>query len=140
MRWGCLAYCLMDNHVHLLVEIAEPSLGAGIQRAHGLYAATFNQRHGRSGHVFQGRYGSVLVTRDEQLWAAIAYVVRNPVEAGLCASPRDWPWSSHAAVLNGIGPPWLDPADVLRCFEAVGGDPRRRYAELTAAGEPEARA
>src|SRR5215207_1121344 len=57
-RWLCLAYCLMDNHVHLLIETPEGGLGRGMQTLHGLYAETFNKRHGRSGHLFQGRYGS----------------------------------------------------------------------------------
>ena len=57
-RWRCLAYCLMDNHVHLLIETPEANLGAGMQWLHGLYGRSFNDRHGRSGHVFQGRYGA----------------------------------------------------------------------------------
>jgi REP element-mobilizing transposase RayT len=131
MRWDCLAYCLMDNHVHLLVEIAEASLAAGIQRLHGLYGRSFNERHGRTGHLFEGRYGSKLVTSDEQLWTTMAYIVRNPVSAGLCRSPEEWRWSSHAAAMSGGGPPWFDRAALLRCFEGVAGDPSCRYAELT---------
>ena len=61
MRWRCLAYCLMRNHVHLLAETPAANLGAGIQRLHGRYAQKFNERHRRSGHVFQGRYGAVRV-------------------------------------------------------------------------------
>ncbi len=130
MRWQCLAYCLMDNHVHLLVEIAEANLAAGIQRLHGLYALSFNERHGGTGHVFEGRYGSVLQTSDEQLWHTISYIVRNPVEAGLCATAAEWAWSSHSAALRGAAPRWMDPARLFRCFEGAGGDARRRYAEL----------
>ena len=137
MRWRCLSYCLMDNHVHLLVELADATLPAGVQRLHGLYARMFNDRYARAGHVFQGRYGSTVVTSDEQLWWTVAYIVRNPVEAGLCRSPEDWRWSSHAAVLQGTAPPWLDAARLLQSFEAVGGDPLRRYVELSE-GEPRA--
>jgi REP element-mobilizing transposase RayT len=132
MRWGCLAYCLMDNHVHLLLETREANLGRGMQRLHGLHGRAFNDRHKRSGHVFQGRYGSTLQTTDEQLWHTIAYVVRNPVEAGLCDQPQHWPWSSHAAMLRDALPTWMDPSRLLRCFEGIGGDPRERYAQLTA--------
>lgn len=130
LRWSCLAYCLMRNHVHLLIETSEPNLGRGMHRLHSLYARHFNDRHGRTGHLFQERYGSVLQDSDEQLWHAIAYVVRNPVEAGLCTSPADWRWSSHAAVTRGEAPPWLDVTRPLACFEAAGGEARRRYAEL----------
>src|SRR5213082_2729696 len=74
-RWRCLAYCLMDNHLHLLVETPEANLGSGMQRLHSLYAQIHNERHGRCGHLFQDRFGSVRVLSDEQLWAVVAYVV-----------------------------------------------------------------
>ena len=99
-RWSCLAYCLMHNHIHLLVETPQPNLGAGMQRLHGLYAQTFNKRHKRCGHLFQGRYGGDRVRTDEQLLTAARYIALNPVEAGLCERPDEWPWSSHAGVLE----------------------------------------
>jgi hypothetical protein len=122
----------MPNHVHLLFETPEPNLGAGMQRLHGDYGQTFNERHGRSGHVFQGRYGSVLVTTDEQLWHVAAYIVLNPVSAGLCRRPEEWPWSSHMATIGGrTRHEWLDVARLLSHFEGLGGDARRRYAAMT---------
>ncbi len=130
MRWRCLAYCLMRNHVHLLAETPAANLGQGIQRLHGRYAQKFNERHRRSGHVFQGRYGAVWVTSDEQLWMTTRYVALNPVAAGLCERPEDWLWSSHAAVLRGSGPSWLDGARLVSYFAGVGGQPRARYAEI----------
>jgi putative transposase len=131
MRWHCLAYCLMDNHVHLLIEIDQPNLGRGIQRLHGLYGTTFNERHGRTGHVFQGRYGSTLMTSDAQLWWTISYIAHNPVKAGLCASPAQWQWGSHRCVLEGGAPPWLSIERLLMAFGGLDGDPRRHYAQLT---------
>lgn len=131
MRWSCLTYCLMDNHVHLLLALSEPGLARGMQRLHGLHGRAFNDRHARTGHVFQGRYGSVLQTSDEQLWHTIGYIVRNPVEAGLCGTPEDWPWSSHAAVVGESPPRWLDSDTLFRCFTGLGGDGRRRYLEVT---------
>src|SRR4051794_19402408 len=109
-RWRCLAYCLMPNHVHLLVETPEPNLGAGIGRMHGLYAQTFNGRHDHCGHLFQGRFGSVVMKTDAQLLQVARYIARNPVEAGLCRAAEAWPWGSHAAVMRGSGPAWLDSA------------------------------
>jgi putative transposase len=129
-QWRCLAYCLMPNHVHLLVETREPNLGAGMGRLHGSYAQMFNARHARSGHLFQGRFGSVTMRNDEQLLWAARYVVRNPVEAWLCDEPGDWAWSSHAATLEGRAPQWLDTPRLLAYFGADGGDPRRRYADF----------
>jgi REP element-mobilizing transposase RayT len=134
-RWRLLAYCLMENHVHLLVETREPNLGRGIHRLHSSYAQRFNSRHGRSGHLFQGRYGCVRIESDEQLWTVAVYIAMNPVEAGLCRDAEDWTWSSHRAVLSGHRPDWLDVPRLLDCFAAAGGDGKRRYAELFLKGQ-----
>ena len=85
-RWRCLAYCLMDNHVHLLVQTPEANLGDGMQRLHGELRADVQRAARKVGHVFQGRYGSKLMRSDEQLWTTARYIPRNPVEAGLCRS------------------------------------------------------
>jgi putative transposase len=127
--WFCLAYCLMDNHVHLLVETPKPNLGAGVQRLHGLYATAFNRRHRRSGHLFQGRFGAVRVKTDSQLLETTRYIALNPVAAGLCGEPAGWRWSSHAAALSANRPRWLDSRRLLAYFGAGGGDPHRRYGE-----------
>ena len=131
MRWSCLAYCLMENHVHLLLQLPEPGLARGMQRLHGLHGRAFNDRHARTGHVFQGRYGSNLQNTDEQLWHTIAYIARNPVEAGLCSAPEDWRWSSHAGVVRGSHPGWVDADALYRCFASLGGCGRERYLEVT---------
>ncbi len=118
----CLAFCLMHNHVHLLLETPRANLSSAMQRLHGGYAQAFNARHGRSGHVFQGRYGAVRIVSDPQLCAAAAYIARNPVEAGLCERAEDWQWGSYAAALRGAGPAWLESRRLLRYF----GDGRDR--------------
>jgi putative transposase len=129
-RWRLLAYCLMPNHVHLLVETPDPNLGKGMRWLHGLYGREFNDRHGRSGHVFQGRYGSVRAETDEQLWGAAAYIAMNPVAAGLCKEPEGWPWGSHRAIVRGGGPRWLDVDRLLEHFAGAGRDPRHTYAAM----------
>jgi putative transposase len=127
-RWRLLAYCLMHNHIHLLVETPKPNLGAGMARMHSSYAQRFNARHGKCGHLFQGRYGAVRIETDEHLWTAAVYVARNPVEGGLCRNPEEWPWSSHQATVSGTAPDWVDDARLLAYFAAAGGDGKRRYA------------
>ena len=134
-RWRFLAYCLMDNHVHLLVETREPNLGDGMRRLHGSYTQRFHSRHGSSGHLFQGRYGAKRLDTDEQLWTVAVYIAMNPVEAGLCREPEAWPWSSHPMVLSGIAPDWIDTPRLLECFAVAGGDGRRRYAEMFLKGQ-----
>ena len=130
--WGCLQYCLMDNHVHLLIETPVPNLGRGMQWLHSLYAQAFNERYRRPGHVFQGRFGSKRMKSDVQLLMAARYIARNPVTGGLCSEPAEWPWSSHATALDHkpTGPAWLDSRRLLGFFGALGGDSRRRYEEF----------
>ena len=106
--WCCLAYCLMANHFHLLVETPRANLAYGMQRLLGDYARGFNDRHGRSGHLFGGRYGSVRVLSDSQLFATLVYIAENPVEAGLCRLTSEYRWSSHGAIARENAPAWLD--------------------------------
>jgi putative transposase len=126
-RWFCLAYCLMHNHVHLLLETPAPNLGTGMQRLHGLYGQAFNRRHGRCGHVFQGRFGSNRIQTSEHLLTTIRYIALNPVAAGFCGSALDWPWSSHTAALQGDAPPWLAMQRLLTYFDEWGGEPAARH-------------
>jgi putative transposase len=135
MRWRCLGFCLMDNHFHLLIETPQPNLGRGMHRLQLGYVKWFNERHRRDGHLFQGRYGAVRVKSEAQLWATIAYIVHNPVEAGLCTSPREWRWSSHRYAFEGGNPDWLDVDRLLWHFSSVGEDPLRAYAALTASAQ-----
>ena len=128
--WSCLSYCLMGNHLHLLVETHLPNLGTGMHRLHGPYAQYFNRRHGHVGHLFQDRYDAVRIENDAHLWTVAGYVVRNPVEAGLCRTPADWPWGGHATIVRGMPPLWLDTARLFARFGADGGSGVRRYLDL----------
>ena len=93
-RWRLYAYCLMSNHYHLLIETPEGNLVAGMRRLNGVYTQAFNRRHGRVGHVLQGRYKSILVDKDAYLLELARYIVLNPVRAGMVKRVQDWPWSS----------------------------------------------
>jgi REP element-mobilizing transposase RayT len=136
VAWSCLSYCLMDNHVHLLLEGTPNTMSCGMQRLQGQYAQTFNRRHGRSGHVFQGRFRADPIADDHHLWATIAYIVNNPVDAGMRSAPEMWPWSSHAATLSGPAVPWLDTDRLFAFVGEGGGDPRRRYLDLVKGARP----
>ena len=83
--WDCRAYCLMPNHFHLVLATTRDALSLGMQRLNGRYAQTFNDRHGRVGHLFQNRFKSFAIESEEHLAAACAYVLENPARAGLCA-------------------------------------------------------
>jgi REP element-mobilizing transposase RayT len=130
MRWSCMAFCLMRNHVHLLIETRMPNLGVGMQRLHGPYAQYFNGRHDEVGHLFQGRFKAVPIRTDAHFCMVAAYIANNPVAAGLCRAAVEWPWSSHAATLRGTEPDWLDVGRLHAYFGAQGGDPELRLREF----------
>jgi REP-associated tyrosine transposase len=97
----CLAWCLMDNHVHLvLVPSGADSLRATMASAHTRYAQRINLGHGVSGHLFQGRFASYAMD-EAHLMVAVRYVENNPVKAGMVANAEDWPWSSARAHVLG---------------------------------------
>jgi REP-associated tyrosine transposase len=123
-RWRCFTYCMIGTHYHLLVETPEPSLARGMQRLNGMYAQAFNRRHERSGHLFGDRYYSRQVDGDAYALELVRYIALNPVRAGLCASPAQWPWSSYAAMIGNATPPaFLESDETLRWFS-----PRREAA------------
>jgi putative transposase len=95
-------YCLMGNHVHLIVAPEkETSLAQALGRTHNDYARWLNLRRGETGHLWQNRYYSCPLDEPHQ-WAALRYVELNPVRAALAADPASWPWSSARAHLTGV--------------------------------------
>jgi len=116
-RAELLGYCLMTNHVHWVVAPrAGESLARAFGEAHGRYAAYANARMSRSGHFWQNRFFSCSLDR-AHLWAALRYVERNPLLAGLAAAAADYPWSSAAAHTGDAAlPDWLEPEPMRSCF------------------------
>jgi putative transposase len=108
-----LAYCLMGNHLHLAVERGPATLARVMLALQSAYTQWFNRRHGRVGHLFQGRYKAFLIEKGRYLLALIRYIHRNPVEAGLARRPQDYAWSSDRYFRRGQGPEWLDLEHVL---------------------------
>jgi putative transposase len=92
-EWRWYALCLMDTHYHLVIETTCVSLSNGLKRLNGVYAQGFNERHERSGHLFGDRFWASLIESEEHFRAACWYVVCNPIRAGLCYEPEDWPWT-----------------------------------------------
>jgi REP element-mobilizing transposase RayT len=105
--WLCHAYCLMTNHYHLLIETPHANLSRGMQHLNGVYTQRFNRRHGRVGHVMQGRFKSVLVEKESHLLELARYVVLNPVRAKIVRSVHHWPWSSYNATAGHKSAPSL---------------------------------
>jgi REP element-mobilizing transposase RayT len=125
----CLAVCLMTTHYHLLVETGHGVLPIAMQRLNQRYARAYNVRYGRRGHTFAERYLCVPVLSDEQLLTAYRYVVRNPVEAGLCGRPGEWMWSSYASAIGtGDRFAFADAALMVSCCDG-SLDALRRFVE-----------
>jgi putative transposase len=132
--WRCKSYCLMGTHYHLIVETPKPNLSVGMQFLNSRYAQRFNLRHGRRGHLFGERFYSLLIETDRHLLAALRYVARNPVEAGLCEQPADWRWSSFRSLV-GLEPALrlLDVDGVLELFSTRKPIARSHLVELVEA-------
>lgn len=110
---ACWAYCLMPNHVHLILEPHDQTgLGAALKRTHQSYTRHINAREGWSGCLWQGRFGSSAMDEAHAL-IAVRYVELNPVKAKLCQQARDWPWSSARAHLTGEPDPLLSAVPFL---------------------------
>jgi putative transposase len=92
------AYCVLPNHFHLVVVATARDLARAMKRINGVYAQWFNRKYGGFGHVFQGRYGAKPIRTERHLYETIRYVLLNPVRAGLCEHPGEWPWSNYADV------------------------------------------
>jgi REP element-mobilizing transposase RayT len=132
-NWVVHAACQMGNHYHLLVATPDGNLASGMRQLNGVYTQRFNARHGRVGHLFQGRYGAVLVDQEAYLLEVARYVVLNPVRARMVRRAEDWPWSSYRASVGLVeAPAWLDTDWILSQFgdtRPVATERFRRFVE-----------
>jgi putative transposase len=133
-NWRCLAYCVMPNHYHLLIQTPVPTLSVGMHRLNGMYASRYNTTYEHTGHVFQGRFHAELVRSDEHLLEALRYIALNPVRGMLARSPERWRWSSYRATAGWCAsPPWVASGQVLGLMGSDLPDSRRRYREFVGA-------
>lgn len=134
-NWLLHAYCLMDNHYHLMIETPDPNLSAGMRQLNGLYTQRFNRRHRRVGHVFQGRFKAILVQRDSYLLELCRYVVLNPVRARMVRSAQHYQWSSYRATAGSAPVPgYLTCGWILGQFGSHRTGARKRYRGFVAEG------
>ena len=133
--WLCHAYCLMDNHYHLLIETPEGNVSLGMRQLNGVYTQRFNRRHGRVGHLFQGRFKAIVVDRDSYLLELCRYVVLNPIRAAMVKHIEHYPWSSYPATMGLAScPGWLDTGWLLGQFGKRRTVAQRHYADFVAKG------
>jgi len=133
------AFCLMTNHVHLVLQVQEISLSRIVQNLSQRYTMWVNWREGQRGHLFQGRYQAVLVDADTYLLELIRYIHLNPVRAGMVKRVEDYRWSSHRAYLGKENIPWLSTDWMLAQFSSHRAFARRRYREFINEGMREGR-
>lgn len=129
------AYCLMDNHYHLLVETPDGNLSAAMRDLNGNYSQWFNIRHNRVGHLFQGRYKAFVIEKESYLLSVARYIVRNPVEARLVKHPRLWRWSSYNATSGRARfPDWFSADELLGMFAQEKREAQNSYRAFVAGG------
>jgi REP element-mobilizing transposase RayT len=124
-----LCYCLLSNHIHLLLETPEGNLSKMMQPFQTSYTVYFNRRHSRSGHVFEQRYKAFLVDKDNYVLQVSRYIHRNPVEAKLVKRPQDYRWSSYGAYVAGRQVRGVTTAMVLEQLGSKRREQMRSYRE-----------
>jgi REP element-mobilizing transposase RayT len=126
----CLAWCLLSNHLHLLVRSGSEGLASFMRRLLTGYAVFFNRRHDRAGHLFQNRYHSIVCEEESYVLELVRYIHLNPVRAGLVPdlrALRAYPECGHSAVMGSIQRPWQATHEVLAQFGATPSAARQRY-------------
>lgn len=112
------SYCLMPNHLHLLIQTNDSNLSHFMKRLLGVYTIRFNRSHKRHGHLFQGRYKALLIDQDSYFLQLSRYIHLNPVKAKLIKAPEDYRWSSMRFFLKSFSPPYLHKDFTLKSFDS----------------------
>ena len=129
------AYCLMDNHFHLVVETPDANLSRAMRQLNGVYTQAFNRHHGRVGHVLQGRFKAIVVDRESYLLELCRYVVLNPVRAKTTRKPETYRWSSYRATAGLVSAPAFLTGDwVLAQFGRQRATAQRKYRAFVVEG------
>ncbi|MFA7537113.1 MAG: transposase [Desulfuromonadales bacterium] len=140
-KFGCRihGFCLMTNHIHLVIQAGEMPLSRVMQNVSLRYTKWINRTQGRTGHVFQGRYKALLIDADAYLLELVRYVHLNPVRAGAADTADAWPWSGHRAYLCLETVPWLTTDWVLGMLSSDFATARKAYRSFVHDGLSEGR-
>jgi putative transposase len=134
-NWICHAYCLMNNHYHLIIETPDGNLSKGARQLNGVYTQAYNKRHHRAGHIFQGRYKAILIEKESHLHEVCRYVVLNPIRAKAVERSEEWLWSSYRGTAGMEKPhPCLTTDWILGQFSTKKAQAEKKYREFVDAG------
>ncbi len=137
-RFGVRIFCyvLMNNHYHILVETPGANITAFMHNAQSHYTNYFNRRHGRAGHLFQGRYKALIVDKETYLLELSRYIHLNPVRAGIVDHPVKWRWSSYHSYASAGRPggAWVETGEILNYFGKLRADAVKKYLLFVDAG------
>jgi REP element-mobilizing transposase RayT len=138
--WHCTlhAFSLMPNHYHLLIETPSGNLSRVMRHLNHVYTQRFNRMTGRDGHLFRGRYKSILVEDDAYLVELIRYIHLNPVKAALTKRPEQHAWTSHHYYMGRSAPDFLTTDRILGYFGRRKNLARRKLHEFVVQGVPAA--
>ncbi|HPS94182.1 MAG TPA: transposase [Deltaproteobacteria bacterium] len=119
------AYCLMENHYHLMLETPCGDLSRIMHHINSSYTAYYNKRHERSGHLFQGRFNALLVEKESYGLELSRYIHLNPVRAGMVQRPSEYPWSSYLIYVGERSKPRWMITELIQAYFV--GEPREGY-------------
>ncbi len=121
------AFCLMTNHIHIVMQVDDIPLSRIMQNVSLRFTKWINYSRSRTGHIFQGRYKALLIDADAYLLELVRYVHLNPVRAGVAADPGEYPWTGHGCYLGQESIPWLTTDFVLSMLSPRLEQARKAY-------------
>lgn len=127
-----ICYCLMDNHVHLLLKTKDKHMKYFMARISGIYTKYFNDKHNFIGHLYQDRYFSELIETDTQMLETSRYIHLNPIRANMVKKPEDYDWSSYSMYIGKKREKLISPSEILRYFKE--DEKRKSYKEFVEQG------
>jgi len=132
IEYEIYCYCLMTNHVHMVIETGEISIGNIMKRINMIYSIYFNKKYNLIGHLFQDRYRSELIEEDKYILEVSRYIHLNPVRANMVKKPEDYEWSSYSMFIGLSKEKIINSQKILSYFRT--GKNRERYRNFVESG------
>ncbi|MFA6941083.1 MAG: transposase [Clostridiaceae bacterium] len=131
-KFEIICYCLMDNHVHILLKTKDMHMKFFMARISGIYTKYFNDKHNFIGHLYQDRYFSELIETDTQMLETSRYIHLNPIRANMVKKPEDYNWSSYSMYIGKKREKLINSSEILSYF--INGNERDLYKKFVEQG------